>query len=114
MKQLQILDINALAVGTEQLAVMAGNPGPGCSKAQVSYLALSPTVDAVGPFAAPLTDGLEPFVWLHLYGSFCCQWGNFLMDNFDSTKGEIGCYTGCGHRRSPFGKVYLGRKTYTY
>jgi hypothetical protein len=34
---------------------------------------------------------------------------NRLIDNFDSTKGEIGCYSGRGHRRPPLYRVFLGR-----
>jgi len=40
MEQLQILDMDALTVSTEQFSISAGNPGLCRSKAQISNLAL--------------------------------------------------------------------------
>ena len=62
MKQLQILDMNALAVRTKHFAIPAGDPHPGSCKVQVSNRALCPAVDSGSPVAASVTDGLKALV----------------------------------------------------
>jgi len=109
MKQFQILDMNALTVSAKHFAISAGDPGQCRSKTQVSDLALGPTVDSGGPLAATLADGLKAFVGFHMDMSPGCLGGDRLIDNFDSTKGEIRCYTEYGHRRPPWDNVCLCR-----
>jgi len=89
MEQLQILDMDALTVRTKHFAIPAGDPHPGSGKVQVSNLALCPAVDSASPVAAYLTDGLKALVGFYLDVSPSCLGGNRLIDNFDSTKGEI-------------------------
>ncbi len=45
VKQFQILDADALAVGAKQFAVLAAQPNLGAGEVQISYLALGPTVN---------------------------------------------------------------------
>ena len=65
-----------------------------------------------GTLATFVADWLEPLVGLYLNMGSSGLAVDALIDNFDSTKGEIRCYTGCGHRRPPLDIVYLGRQTY--
>ena len=109
MEQLQILDMDAVPVSTEQFSISAGNPGLCRSKAQISNRALSPTVDSLSHVAAALADWSKAFVGFGQHVGFGCPRCNRLLDNVDSTKGEIWCYTHCGHCRLPFDTVYLGR-----
>jgi hypothetical protein len=111
VKKVQLLDMNAFAMGTEHFAIPAGNPRSGCGKAQIPDGPMGPAVNSASPLTASLTDGLESFVGLRSDVSHCHFWRNCLTDNFDSTKGEIGCYTGYGHRRPPWVIVFLGKKT---
>jgi hypothetical protein len=107
MEQLQILDMDAMAVSTEQFSISAYDPGLCRSEAQVSDLALSPAVDSGCQLAAFLADWSKAFVGFRQNVSYGCFGRNGLLDNFDSAKGEIWCYTESGHRRPPLDKVYL-------
>ena len=83
------------------------------AKVQIAYFAPRMAVYDRGFLFATMTDWMKAFVWL---GDNLCGrniGGNVLLSNFDSTKGKIRRYTEFGHRRSPFGKVYFGRQTYT-
>ena len=101
MKQLQIFDLNALIGSTKHLSIPARDPSLCRVEAQVLNLALSLTVNSASSLVASLTDGLKAFVGFHMDMSPGCIGGNCLIDNFDSTKGEIGCYSRYGHRRPP-------------
>jgi hypothetical protein len=92
---------------------MTLNPYPQTAKVQIAYFAPRMAVYDIGFLFATMTNRMEAFVWL---GDNLCGrniGGNVLLDNFDSTKGEIRCYTESGYRRSPFGKVYFDRQIYT-
>jgi hypothetical protein len=114
MKKLQIFDMDAMAMRTENLSIKTRNPNPGSSHVQVPDLASCPTVNTTGDTAAFVANRLKTFVGLHLEKCYVCVGYMALIDNFDSTKGEIRCYTQSGHRRPPFGKVCLGQQTYTH
>jgi hypothetical protein len=101
MKQLQILDMDALAFSAEHLAVPARHPEPGSGDVQIPDLALGPAVNTGGLVTTPMTDGLEPLIGLHADMRVYRHWIDSLFYNFDSTKGEIWCYAESGHRRPP-------------
>ena len=88
--------MNAFAMCTEQFAIPAGNPGLCRSKVEVSNLSTCPTVDTGGFLATIVTDGVVSIVGFPGYVSYGCLGCNGLIDNFESTKGEICCYTGYG------------------
>lgn len=101
MEQLQIFDMHALTARAEHLPIPAGHPESGRGDAQVPDFALGPAVHPGSPLTATMTQrpitpiGFDADVGLADIGC------NFLMDNFDSTEGEIRCYTESGHRRPP-------------
>jgi hypothetical protein len=107
MKQLQILDTDLMAFGAKQFAIPTGKPHFGSCHVQIANRALSPAVDSSGFFAATLTNGLKAFVGLSLDARLGSIGQNLLIDNFDSTKGEIRCYSQCGHRRPPLYRFFL-------
>jgi hypothetical protein len=108
MKQLQIFDADLMAVGTKQLAILTGNPHFCCCQVQIANRALSPTVDTGGFLTTTLTNRLKALVGLSLNASLGGIGQNLLIDNFDSTKGEIRCYSSYGHRRPPLGNLFVG------
>jgi|TARA_B100001971_G_C18170047_1_gene526549 hypothetical protein len=114
VEQFQILVMDALTVDTKQFAIPTGDPGPCRGKAKISNLALGPTVDSRSLLTALLTNGLKALIGLRLYMGSGRIGRNRLADNSYSTKGEIGCYTGYGHRRPPLDLVYLDRQTYIH
>jgi len=109
MKQLQIFGMDTLAMGTKKFSIAAIEPYLGSCHIQVSDTALGPTVDYGSGQTASMTKWNKAIVGLQLdigrIGFGC----NVLIDNFYSTKGEIRCYSGYGHRRPPLYRVYLGR-----
>jgi len=109
VKEFQVLDMDALTVSTKHFAILAGDPQPCSGKVQVPNLALGPAVNTTIPLAASMADGLKPLVGLYLDVSSGGFGRNRLTDNFYSTKGEIWCYSVCGHRRPPLYWVFLGR-----
>jgi len=111
MKQIQSLDMNAVAVRTKHFAIMTCHPQLSGSHIQISNLALGPAVDAGCRLATFVADWLKALVGLYLNMGHRCLAVDILADNFDSTKREIRCYSGYGHRRPPSDIVYLGRQT---
>jgi hypothetical protein len=109
MKQLQILDTDLMTFDTKQFAIPTGKPHFGSCQVQIANRALCPTVDSSGFLAATLTNGLKAFVGLRLNARLGSIGQNLLIDNFDSTKGEIRCYSQCGHRRPPLYRFFLCR-----
>jgi hypothetical protein len=105
MKKFHILDVNTMAMGTKYFAISASKPNMGSGYVQIAYLSQCPTVNAGSFAAATMADRLKAPVGLQLDMRFAGLGGNLLVDNFDSTKGEIRCYTEFGHRRPPFDKV---------
>ena len=96
---------------TKHLAILTGEPQPGTGKVQIPNFAPAPVVNTASPLAASMADGLKALVRLYLdvsLGSLGC---NRLIDNFDSTKRKISCYSWQGHRRPPLSRVCLGRQT---
>ena len=105
-----MLDADAMTMATEQFAIMTVDPHRCGGQVQIPHPALGPAVHAGGLAAAAMADRLKAFVGFYLDAGFGSVLGNELIDNFDSTKGEIGCYSGCGHRRPPWDIFFLGRK----
>jgi hypothetical protein len=89
VKDLQFLDADSLAMGTEQLTVLAAQPDLSAGQVQIPHRALSPAVDCGRFVPTQMTDGLEPLVGNHIDYGFCCGGIHRLLGNFDSTKGEI-------------------------
>ena len=105
IKQLQIFDANLMTPDTKQLAIMTGDPNFCCDQIQISNRTLRPTVDAGSLLTTTLTNGLKALVGLSLNARLAGIGQKLLIDNFDSTKGEIRCYTDCGHCRPPWVSV---------
>jgi hypothetical protein len=103
VKDLQLLDADSLAMGTEQFTVLATQPDLSAGQVQVSYRTLSPAMNSWCFVPTQMTDGLEPVVGSYIDNSFYPSGVHRLVDNFDSTKGEIRCYRDTGHRRPPSG-----------
>jgi len=112
MKQLQILDMDALTPSTKHFAIPAGNPCLRGGQVQIPNLALCPAVNTRCMLTATVADGLKPLVGMYMDMGNGGFWGDGLLNNFYSTKGKIWCYTESGHRRSPSDMVCLGRQTY--
>jgi hypothetical protein len=109
MKKFQAFDMNSPAVGTKYFAIAAVEPDLGRSYVQISDPALGPAVNGGGRETAPMANRYKPLVGLHLDMSGIGFGCNVLVDNFDSTKGEIRCYSGYGHRRPPLDIVFSRR-----
>jgi len=109
VKELQILDMDTVTVSTKHFAIFASHPQPGSGEVQIPKLASGPAVNTRSPLAASVANGLKTLVGLHPDLSSSSFGGNRLFDNFDSTEGEIWCYTDNGHCRPPLDKVFLGR-----
>ena len=109
MEELQIFDMDSVTMRTDDFSIATIEPYLGGCHAQVSDTALGPAVNCSLCVATSLTDRCKSLVGLHLDMSRIGFGCNALIDNFDSTKGEIGCYSGYGHRRPPVDIVYLAR-----
>ena len=66
MKELQILDMNAMAVNAEHFAIATIQPDACCRHVQIPHLALGPAVNAGGPAAAAVTDRCKAAVGLYM------------------------------------------------
>jgi hypothetical protein len=67
-------------------------------------------VNPGGPLSTAMADRLKALVGLYPNLRFARVFQNDLVDNFGSTKREIWCYGGNGHRRPPLDMFFLGRK----
>ena len=90
VKEFQLLDADALAVSAEQLAVITSQPDLGAGQVEVSHRALSPAVNVAGLLPAQMTHGMKALVGNHLDDGFGGIRVNHLLDDFDSTRGEVG------------------------
>ena len=90
VKEFQLLDADALAMSAEQLAVITSQPHLGAGQVEVSHRALSPAVNTAGLLPAQMTHGMEALVGNHIDDGFGGIRVNHLLDDFDSTKGEVG------------------------
>jgi hypothetical protein len=91
--KIELFDGNLLAVGTNDLPVMAEDPDPRLSKIQVSDPPFFLAVNPIGLSPTDMADRLESFVRYHLQVSLLGIAGYPLPDNTDSRKGKIVCYT---------------------
>ena len=62
VKQLQVFDADSLAMGTQQLAVLASQPDLSVGQVQIPYRALGPAVDAGSLLPSQMTYGLKALV----------------------------------------------------
>lgn len=106
--------MDALTVSAKHFSVFAGDPQPGSGQVQIPKFAPGPAVDTGSPLPASMAYGLKTLVGLHMDLSCRSLGCNRLIYNFDSTKREIRCYSGYGHRRPPLDNVYRGRQTYIH
>jgi len=105
MEQLQILDADSLAMKTKDLAVPAIQPYPSRGPIQIPHGSLSPAVNLPALLPAQMADRIESLVWNHFDPGLSGSEKNRLSDNSDSRKGEIFCYTQCGHRWPPLDNI---------
>jgi len=77
-------------MSAEQLAVITSQPHLGAGQVEVPYRALSPAVNVGSFLSAPMTHGMEALVGNHIDDGFGGIRVNHLLDDFDSTKGEVG------------------------
>jgi hypothetical protein len=101
MEQLQILDMHPLTTGAEHLAIPAGHPESGRGDTQIPDFALGPAVHPGSLLTATVTQWPEAPIGLDVDMGLTDIGCYLLMDNFDSTEGEIRCYTESGHRGPP-------------
>lgn len=109
VKQIQVLDNDSLAMGTEDLAILALEPDLGRGQVEISYRSLGPAVDLGTLLVAEVADRMKALVGNHIHPGLGRMGKNRLADETDAWKGKIGCYTGIGHRRPPE-RVFLVRK----
>jgi len=109
VKQIQPLDHDPSAAGAVELAVAAIEPHPGAGHVQVPDRTARPAVNRGGFRAAVMAHGGKAPVGCHPDMHAVGLRGHRLALDFDSTKGEVRCYSGSGHRRPPGGLVFLGR-----
>ena len=102
MEQLQILDEDSLALKAKDLAIPAIQPYAGQSQIQIPNGSLRPAVNVSRPLPTDMTDRVEPLIRQDFDPSLRAFGMNGLVDNSDSRKREIFCYTQCGHRRPPW------------
>jgi hypothetical protein len=69
MKQFQIFDADPMAVGTKQLAILAGKPHLGACQVQIAIRAMHTTVDTGSLLTATLTNRIKAHVGLSLNAS---------------------------------------------
>jgi len=112
VKQIQVLDNDSLAMGTEDLAILALEPDLGRGQIEISYGSLGPTVDVGALLAAEMADGVKTFVGNGVDPGLGRMRKSELADETDTRKGEKGCYTEIGHRRPPGRFFLVGKQDY--
>lgn len=90
VKDAKLLDADAVAMSAEQLAVITSQPDLGAGQVEIPHRALSPAVNTAGLLSAHMTHGLEALVGDHIDDGLGGSRLNHLLDDFDSTKGEVG------------------------
>jgi len=101
-EKLQVFDYNPPAVHTDNLSVMALHPDSKGAKIQVSDPPLDMAVDPSRWMSTATANSEKTFVGTDIDPSCSCVLSDGLMDNLDSTKRKIICYTHSGHRRPPW------------
>lgn len=89
VKDLQLLDADSLAMGTEQFTVLAVQPDLSAGQVEIPHRALGPAVNGWGFVPAQVANRLESLVGNHIDNGFCCSRVHRLFGDFNSTKGEI-------------------------
>ncbi len=93
IEQIELLDRNLVAVGTDDLPIMAVNPDSRWTKVQVPDPAFFLAVDSIGFPSADMATRLESLVGNRLQESPLDIAGYPLSEDTDSRKWEIVCYT---------------------
>lgn len=101
-EKLQVFDNDPPAVKTDNLAVMAFQPNSKGGKIQVSNPSLDMAVDPSRNSSTATANKEKPFVGTDIDPSWRRLLSDGLMDDLDSTKREIICYTHSGHRKPPW------------
>src|SRR5512143_2194576 len=83
VKELQLLNADALAMATEQFAVLAAQPDFGAGQVQIPNRALGPAVNRGGLVPAQMTHRLEALVGNNIDKRIDCGALNRLFDDFD-------------------------------
>jgi len=112
MKKFQAFDDNALTVQAKDLAILAMEPDSCRGHIQIPNLSLDPAVNIPRSLATEVTTGQKAPVGNHLDSSLSTSEIHGLIDNSDSTKGEVGCYTDCGHRWPPWDNFLAHTQVY--
>jgi len=90
VKKFQFLDTDAMAIGTEQLAICTAQPDLSTGQIKIPDGALSPTVNSRYFMTAQMADRVKALIGNNINKSFAGSLINHLLYNIYSTKGEIG------------------------
>jgi len=100
-EEVQVFDNNPSAVETDNLAVMAFQPDSKGGYIQVANPSLNMAVDPVRRMPTATANREKTFVGTDIDPNCSSLLSDGLMDDLDSTKRKIICYTHSGHRRPP-------------
>jgi len=101
IEEIEVFDRRSLALRAEDLPILTVEPYLSRSKIQISNRSLLVAVDSRRGTATKMAEGSESFVGNDFDPGSFCPFRDPLMDNSDSTKGEVLCYTQTGHRWPP-------------
>lgn len=110
IEQLQLFDGRPLALGADDLSVLALDPDPGRGEVEEGSLLL--TVDSPAFAAANMTNGVESFVGHGFDPSAVGMHRDPVLYNANSREREIVCYTEIGHRRPPLDNFFVSIQAY--
>ena len=112
IEKVEVFDKGPLTFETDNLSVLAPNPDSGRSKVQISDQSPLVAVDVGSLAATDMANGLKSFVGNGLDPSSFGVGPNPLLNNSDSWKREIVCYTQTGHRWPPLDNFLVGKQVY--
>ena len=112
MKKFQVFVDNALTLQAKDLAILAMKPDSYRAHIQIPDLPLGSAVNVPRSLATEVTKGQKAPVGNHFDSSLSTSEINGLIDNSGSTNGEVGCYTGCGHRWPPWDNFLANTEVY--
>jgi hypothetical protein len=112
MEKFQVLDEDPLTLKTKDLAIVTMQPDLDRGQIQIPHSSFDPAVDVYRPLATDMANRVEPLVGNHFDPSLGGFEINRLVDNSYSRKGEVFCYTQCGHRWPPGDDFLAGKQVY--
>jgi hypothetical protein len=101
-----------LALRTKDLPILTMEPYPGRSEIQISNRSLLLAVNPRRRTATKMAARAESFVGNYFDPGSLDLPRDPLLDNSDSTKGEVLCYTQIGHRWPPLDNFFDGLQDY--